>query len=153
MRVEADVVREQLAHLLNGEDMLFKYQGSIKTWAVTVWVAVLAAIGTQRIVLTRPMALFVLSAPIILFWFLDGVHGGQRILLREHGVELERRIATKDEELSDLADVFVLSKHLSDQFSTKMRAFLEALILVASNTGFYVGLLVATSVATFVFIK
>lgn len=70
MRVEADVVREQLAHLLNREDMLFKYQGSIKTWAVTVWVAVLAAVGTQRIALTQPMALFVLSAPITFSGFL-----------------------------------------------------------------------------------
>lgn len=59
----------------------------------------------------------------------------------------------KDHEFSDLSDVFVLSNHQNDHFSTKMCAFLEALTMVASNTGFYVGLLVASSVATFVLIK
>jgi hypothetical protein len=153
MQVEAEVIREQLDHLLRREDALFKNQLSIKTWTVTVWAAVFAAIATQRVTLTWPMALFALSAPIILFWFLDGVYGGVRILLETRGMELERRIAMRDYEFQSPSEIFVLSGYQRDGFSTKAHVFLRASLVTETNTVFYTGLLAATLIAVRVFVR
>ena len=152
MVVDSKSVETQLATLLSREDMLFKHQGSIKTWTVTVWVAVLAAIATRRIEISKGIAMFALASPVILFWFLDGVHGGIRLLLMTHARELEARLAASNFEYHDAAEIFVLSRYASHGLRSKWFAFLRATFAAETNTVFYVGLLAATAIAVAVFI-
>jgi hypothetical protein len=151
MALDAEIINKQLATLLDREDMLFKHQGSIKTWTVTVWVAVLAGIATQKIEISRPVAMFALASPVVLFWFLDGVHGGIRLLLVAHARELERRLATRDFETADPSEVFTLTRYERHRTRSKLSAFLRATFVAETNVVFYVSLLAATIVAVSAF--
>ena len=147
MQLAESTLIEQLKILHGKVDGLVKHQASIKTWTVTIWVTLLAALAAQKIVLPAHVALFALASPVVLMWFLDSVHGGIILLLSTQIRELEERMACGNFDVQTTADVFISARYERHTVRSKARAFARA-VLAETNALFFVGLLLATYFAT-----
>ena len=150
METDLNILREQLQQTREIGDSIFKHQGTIKNWCVTVWVAVFAAIATNRVSVKKETALFALFAPVILFWFLEGVHGGMRWLFLKQSAELERRIANKELSLNGEADIFLISRYWKHTNTDKLLAFFKAAFTAETVLIFYLCLAIASVVVAYV---
>jgi hypothetical protein len=147
MKLPESTLIEQLKILHGKLDALVKHQASIKTWTVTIWVTLLAALAAQKIVLPSRLALFSMASPVVLMWFLDSVHGGIILLLSTQIREIEERLANGELEVQSPGEVFILARYGRYTMRNKANAFIHA-VFAETNALFFVGLLVATYLAT-----
>ena len=109
----------------------------LKKLAITVWVALLVALGSGKLGITGVQALVVLCAPTIVFWVTDAMmypsirHIYLNILL------LESMLSNQNYEIDDSKSIFVATSYRRISHSEKISLTLKSLLSSEISLVFY----------------
>ena len=105
---------------------------TIRNWCITIWVAVLIAIGTEKIITDETKAMILVFLPILMFWILE-VFQQSFVVLDENRTEVLERILSQTEILFPLSiEYFYNAGYTRIPYKSKVRISMS--IMFTSET-------------------
>ncbi len=117
---------------------------SIRNWCITIWLAMLAVIGTGKLAINVNQSLALSVTPVFLFWLMECFHHTFITTNEERATTLERMLAGNDFGALSPSKHFFVSGYASITFKQKMRALLKAMFTKESVWVFYLLLCVGS---------
>jgi hypothetical protein len=90
----------------------------IRKLSVTVWLAVLVAVASQKLALSTGGNMVLLMAPVIMFWLLETLQASITTRRRRFICGLEWRLATNDYESPNPLDIYLNVWTMRSHFQT-----------------------------------
>lgn len=149
-QVTEETVKWELTHLRRKYDTFFKQTATVKSWCITIWIAILIATMTGRITPDKTQKLLILVIPVVLFWLLEAIYASNMTLLVQNQMQLEERIAKREFSIEKTSDIFVSSRFTENTFFDKCIAFLRAFFTFETIVLFY-SVILLTSVVLVMF--
>ena len=143
---QIDIAQKQLEQFYLSMSQTTQRIVEIRKWAVTVWLAIIIAVGSDKISIGTYEALFSLFMSISCFWLLEGLHFATIRVDHRKARRLEKFIASYNSDQNLPVDYFYVSSYgviaVRDKFWLMMRALFKSPML----TAFYI-ILSALSIA------
>jgi hypothetical protein len=118
---------------------------SARTWFITVWIALLALIGSEKLEFSNIAAVFLIVVPVILFWIIESLSQAFIRINEDRAIVLEKMLTSKTIENSSISeDIFIISGWKNLSYKMKVKTFLFAFMQSESIIIFYIPVMIFT---------
>lgn len=104
---------------------------------ITVWVALLVAVGSEKLGIVGTKALVLLVVPTLMFWMIDALHGSILMRLHKFICSLEERLAFKSFESDNPIEIYVASVDARTSIRRKISVMFDSLLRSETTAAFY----------------
>lgn len=98
----------------------------VRNWAITIWLAYIAILGSGRIYTNQLTSLLILWTIISIFWAIEGFHQSLVIVNEGRAKKLEQLLTDNELPLNVPLELFYESGYETIKFKEKRKAFLLA---------------------------
>ena len=126
---------------------LFFYRNqreNCKKWCVTIWFATLIALASGKIAIDINISLFLLIAPIIIFWVIEAIYAGITIIINKQIGAAEESFERGLYNRKELAKHLVMSGRSNFKFKHKISALLKGAFFTETVFLFYIVLIIGS---------
>ncbi len=141
--------QKQMDILMAERKMLFEEKAKIKNWCITIWVGIILAISTGKLLINDYAILAIMIFPSILFWFLETSYGAVLYLRYKQMIKLEKIFEHKNDQESP--SLFVFTNY--DQYTPKdkVMAFIKCFLTMETITVFYL-FIISSSIVIYLWV-
>ena len=114
----------------------------IRKWSITVWIAIMIGLSSNKIVIDEYFEPIIVFFPIIAFWLLEGFQVTWLSVDTKKAKQVEQFIASGSIESELPIENFYVSSYGTFTYFQKTRMFLDSIFLTESVVFFYLILLI-----------
>lgn len=122
----------------------YETSNKIRNWCVTIWMATLMIVSTDKLSVTVQQGYILTFLPIVMFWLLDGFHNVFILIHSKRAKIIENIIAEGNYEDINKGDYFFFVGYDKIPMMRKISVFLYSLFCRESVTSFYIMLGIGT---------
>jgi len=141
LNTDIELVKSQLKQLYKGIDSTFDHRQNVKKWCLSVWLAILYGIFSKKIGITFPFDLMLVTFPVCIFWFHEGIIAQDAILLHERAMRLEQYLLSRDFQRLELVTSMYITGRYEVSLRKKFWALIRGLFILETVYFFYIALL------------
>lgn len=122
MRIfQKEDIESQLNRVTEQQRFRSSQQNDLRKLSITVWLAMLVAIASNKLGFNHLSALFLLAVPSVMFFVMDAIHGVNTIRLHDLICSLEGRLAKEDFKSDNPIEIYNASTYAQSDISKKNR--------------------------------
>ena len=145
-----DIVKFQLENIYKSIDLTRSNRQNIKKWCLTVWLAIVVAIMTERIPSSGSYSFFILNIAIVVFWLYEGINSVHTLLFEERARMLETLLISGEYSVANPEKYFAVYGNQYITLNDKSRKFLIGCFRMETIFVFYVVLIILSLLILFI---
>ena len=110
----------------------------IKKLAITVWVALMVTIGSNKLDLIGAKALLLICTPTLMFWLTDAMMDSITVFIHKNITKLEELLSKGNYKIEDPLSIFLSSSYEKISIKTKIKTTLLSIVSREINLLFYI---------------
>ncbi len=136
-----DIIKFQLEHIYKSIEHTREGRHAIKKWALTAWLAIMAAIFSGKLSGEINQQLLILIICVGMFWFYEGISAVHTLLYEQRACLLENLLLGQENKNYEPKNLLVINGNKCVPFRKKVSLFFVGCFRLETISIFYIALM------------